>query len=106
MAVWGSILGPGFATRNPYAGFAVLPLSVATVGSMRAAVALGVAVGFAHGIGRACALLRDARTVATADYSQSVLRSMYFRVADGYALLFISGVAAILCVALFTRGLA
>jgi hypothetical protein len=104
MAVWGSILGPGFATRNPYAGFAVLPLSVAAVGSIRMGIAVAAAVGFAHGTGRALALLRDARAAQMADYAQSVLRSMYFRMADGYALLAISGVAAIMCVVMLESG--
>lgn len=101
LIVWGSVLGPGFATRNPYAGFAMLPLAVAAVGSIPAGVALAAAIGFGHGSGRAMALLRDARTASTADYMQSVLRSMYFRVADGYALLVISGIAVIMCVSVF-----
>lgn len=95
--VWGAILGPGFATRNPYAGFVMLPLAVAAAGEIRAGVAIAAAVGCAHGTGRAVALLRDVRTVAAADYAQSVIRSMYSRVVDGYALLVIAGAAGVMC---------
>src|SRR5256885_2225457 len=35
IAVWGSILGPGFLTRNPYAGFGLLPIVVAAAGGVR-----------------------------------------------------------------------
>jgi hypothetical protein len=55
-------------------------------------------IGIAHGGGRALALLRDVRRVTTADYLQSVLRSMYWRTFDGFALLVVSGAAAAVCV--------
>ena len=80
------------------------PLSVAAAGSVRPGIAPAAAVGFAHGTGRAFALLRDARAAPRSDYAQSVLRSMYFRVADGHALLVISGVAVIMCLALLEPG--
>lgn len=95
---WGALLGPGFATRNPYAGFGVLPLGVAAVGSVRSGVAVAVGIGIAHGGGRAVALLRDVRRVTTADYLQSVLRSLYWRTFDGFALLMVSGAAVLVCV--------
>jgi hypothetical protein len=94
---WGSILGPGFATRNPYAGFALLPLAVAAAGGIAAGIALAAAVGVAHGTGRALALLRDARNAATADHLRMVLKSMYWRRFDGFALLVISGAALAAC---------
>jgi hypothetical protein len=96
--VWGALLGPGFATRNPYAGFGVLPLGLAAVGNVRSGVAVAAGIGIAHGGGRALALLRDVRRVTTADYLQSVLRSMYWRTFDGFALLVVSGAAAAVCV--------
>jgi hypothetical protein len=95
--VWGSILGPGFATRNPYAGFALLPVIVAAVGNIRTGVFLALAMGIVHAIARALALLRDAHEIETADYLQAVLKSMYWRVFDGFALLVIAGVGAITC---------
>jgi hypothetical protein len=94
---WGSILGPGFATRNPYAGFALLPLAVAAVGGVRAGVVLAGLIGFAHGTGRALALLRDASAATATDHLLLVLRSMRWRAFDGYALLAISGAAAVAC---------
>jgi hypothetical protein len=98
VVTWGALLGPGFATRNPYAGFWALPLGVAAVGSVRSGVVLAVCIGTTHGGGRALALLRDVRHVTTADYLHSVLRSMYWRTFDGFALLAVSGVAALGCV--------
>lgn len=95
--VWGSVLGPGFATRNPYAGFALLPLAVAAVGEVWSGVMLAAAIGIAHSTGRALALLRDVRHAHTADYLQSVLKSVYWRMFDGFALLVVSGIAAVIC---------
>lgn len=61
---WGALLGPGFATRNPFAGFGLLPLAVATMPGAGAATVLGAAVGVAHGTARAAALLRDVRELS------------------------------------------
>jgi hypothetical protein len=93
--VWGSLLGPGFATRNPYAGFWVLPLAVAAVGNIGYGVVLAAAIGAAHSTGRALGLLRDVKDVDANSYLQSTLRSMYWRTADGFALLAVAGVAVI-----------
>ncbi len=91
--VWGSLLGPGFATRNPYAGFGLLLLIVAAVGDLRPGVALAAAVGLLHAAGRAIALLRDTRRAGSGDYLESVMRSLWWRTADGLALLTVAGVA-------------
>lgn len=98
LLVWSTILGPGFLTRNPYAGFGLLPAAVAAAGGVPAAAALAAAIGLAHGTGRALALLRDARPGAAADPMRLVLVSMYWRTADGLALLVIAGAAATACV--------
>ena len=95
--VWGSLLGPGFATRNPYAGFWVLALAAAAVGNAGYGVALAAAIGAAHSTGRALGLLRDVKDVDANSYLQSTLRSMYWRTADGFALLAVAGVAVITC---------
>ena len=95
--VWGSILGPGFMTRNPYAGFGLLPIAVATAGGVRPAAALGAVIGLAHAAGRALALLRDARPRPAPDPMALVLTSMRWRTADGLALLVIAGTAAAAC---------
>lgn len=91
--VWGAILGPGFLTRNPYAGFGLLALGVAVLDSVPVGVLVGAAIGFAHGTGRALALLRDARGADPDDYLKSVLRSMHWRTFDGVALLGLGGLA-------------
>ena len=95
--VWGAILGPGFATRNPYAGFGLLPLAVAAVGSIPAGIALAAVIGVAHGTGRALALLRDAREAMAGDHLRMILKSLYWRTFDGFALLVVSGAAAVAC---------
>jgi hypothetical protein len=92
--VWGSLLGPGFATRNPYAGFWILPLAVATVGNLGYGVLLAAAIGAVHGTGRELGLLHGVKDVDVSSYLQSTLRSMYWRMADGFALLAAAGVAA------------
>jgi hypothetical protein len=91
--VWGSLLGPGFATRNPYAGFGLLPLAVASLGTIRAGITLAVLIGIVHAIGRSLALLRDIRDVGSADYLFSVMRSMRWRSLDGLGLLAAAGIA-------------
>jgi hypothetical protein len=96
--VWGSLLGPGFATRNPYAGFWLLPLAVAAVGTVGYGVVLAAAIGAAHSTGRASGLLRDVKDVDVNSYLQSTLRSMYWRMVDGFALLAVAGAVAMTCV--------
>ncbi len=96
--VWGAILGPGLATRNPYAGFGMLPLAVAAIGNVSVGVLTAAAIGAAHGTGRALALLRDASGIGNSDYFRSVLRSMHWRRFDGLAILVIGGLAMIACV--------
>jgi hypothetical protein len=91
--IWGTILGPGFVTRNPYAGFGLLPLGVAALDSVRTGALIAAAIGFAHGTGRALALLRDARATDASGYLASVLRSMYWRTVDGIALLALGALA-------------
>jgi hypothetical protein len=92
--VWGSLLGPGFATRNPYAGFWLLPLAVAAVGGLGYGVLLAAAIGTAHSTGRVLGLLHSVKDVDVHSYLQSSLRSMYWRMADGFTLLAVAGVAA------------
>jgi hypothetical protein len=101
VAVWGAILGPGFATRNPYAGFGLLPLAVAAMTGVRAGLALGAAIGLAHGSARALALLRDVREMpaqqagAALGHLDLVLKSIYWRRLDGTILLVIAAAAAV-----------
>ncbi len=117
--VWGAILGPGFLTRNPYAGFGMLPLGLAAMGlaGSGAAVALGVGIGLAHGGARAVALLTDlgARPggaggpggpapvtagggSAPAAQLDLLLKIVYARRVDGAVLLAVACIAAVLAV--------
>jgi hypothetical protein len=121
--VWGAILGPGFLTRNPYAGFGLLPLVVAVMPAAGGAVTLAAAaaIGVAHGSARATALLRDvgdlrqARVVAAPGAAVAVattaaavalaptamtqldllLKTVYWRRWDGVALLAAAVTAAV-----------
>ncbi len=61
VVVWGALLGPGFATRNPFAGFGLLPLAIVAMPGIGPGIALGAAIGLAHGTARAMALVRDVR---------------------------------------------
>ncbi|MGH3276216.1 MAG: hypothetical protein ACRDNZ_18055 [Streptosporangiaceae bacterium] len=102
--VWGSILGPGFLTRNPYAGFGLLPLAIATAGGSRIAAVLAAVTGLAHATGRSLALLRDARPAETSalDPMRLVLTSLRWRTFDGFALLVIAGTAMAACARLLS----
>lgn len=96
--VWGTLLGPGFATRNPYAGFAFLVLAVAAVGDLRQGAVIALMIGVAHAAGRAVALLRNVRLITAADYMNSLVKEIHWRMIDGYALLAIVGVASMVCI--------
>ena len=106
--IWGSALGPGFATINPYAGFWLLPLVVASENSVEAGIVVAAALGGIHAIGRTLALMRDIRREETAqhdvepdygqvifDYKIAMARAAQFRVLDGYLMIAMSGVALV-----------
>jgi len=100
--VWGAVLGPGFATRNPYAGFGLLPIAVAAMTAFEpgAGVALAAVIGLVHGGARAAALLRDiapVRQAAAPDAAgqlELLLRTVYWRRLDGAMLLAVAVTAA------------
>jgi hypothetical protein len=94
LVVWGTILGPGFLTRNPYAGFGMLVLLAASIGSLPTAVVVAAVIGVAHATGRAIALLRDSAT-AQREPMALLLRSLRWRVLDGTALLAVAGAAIV-----------
>ncbi len=99
--IWGIALGPGFATRNPYAGFGMTVVLVGCAGRPEPALAVAAAAGVAHGSGRALALLRDAgprgARSRTAEPFQLLLTSMRWRMFDGFALLAVAGAAVVTC---------
>jgi hypothetical protein len=86
LVIWGGILGPGFLTRNPYAGFGMLVALSAVAGSARLGLIVAGTIGACHGTGRAVALLRDARQASGLEYLSSVAKSLYWRHCDGLAL--------------------
>lgn len=92
--VWGSVLGPGILTQNPYAGFGALLIAVAAIDDLPTGAIVAVGIGVAHGAGRAVALLRGAKRASRSDYLEAVLRSMYWRRVDGAALLILCGLTA------------
>jgi hypothetical protein len=122
--VWGALLGPGFATRNPFAGFGLLPLAVAAMPGIGPAVALGAAIGLSHGAARASALLHDVRDVnpppvvraspvaapghveidsdAPPTHLEMVLKIIYWRRFDGAALLMVAATGTCACLRYFT----
>jgi hypothetical protein len=93
--VWGSILGPGFLTRNPYAGFGILPVLVATSASIPAGILVGGLVGAAHAAGRGAALMRDSASPQDQPFAL-LLRSLRWRVLDGFGLLMVAGAAMVI----------
>lgn len=106
LLVWGAILGPGFLTQNPYAGFVLLPVAVA---AMRAAgtaacLTLAAAIGLAHGTARAAALLRDVGRGAPSSAAAQLdvlLKTVYWRRFDGAALLAVAAAAMVVSLRYF-----
>jgi len=120
--VWGALLGPGFATRNPFAGFGLLPLTLTAMPGIGPAVVLGAGIGLAHGMARALALLRDVQELNAAvvgigpaglvpvaagacvvpTHLDMALKAIYWRRFDGAVLLAVALIAAVACVRYLT----
>jgi hypothetical protein len=104
--VWGLYLGPGFLTRNPYAGFGMTVVLVGCAARPLAGLLVAAGAGAAHGSGRALALLRDARLrdarlrdapARAAEPFELLLTSLRWRTIDGLALLVVAGAAIVSC---------
>lgn len=63
--IWGTCLGPGLVTRNPYAGMWLLPLFIALNQNLLAAVIIGMAIGGIHGAARALGVLCNRKELDT-----------------------------------------
>lgn len=91
---WGTTLGPGLVTRNPYAGMWLLLLLLALNSNPLAAMVVGVAIGAVHGGARALGVLNNRKYMdMDASYVHlrilgAQLRWQYF---DGLALLLAAG---------------
>lgn len=89
--IWGVCLGPGFITRNPYAGIWVLPLLLILTPNWMTAMMLGIAVGFAHGCGRAIGVLKNQCKLEETCSPMMIVKQMRWKFLDGCALLIIAG---------------
>lgn len=90
LLVWSMILGPGFATRNPYAGFWLIFGVVALTRPGLELLALASLTGAAHGGMRAIGTMRN--RCAQSPYAMIVAR-LRWRHVDGFALAIMSGLA-------------
>ena len=91
--IWGTTLGPGFVTKNPYAGMWLLPLLVALNHDVLMTITVAMAVGAVHGGARAIGVLRNRKCIdmdvsAHLRILSAVSRWQYI---DGLALLLAAG---------------
>ena len=94
---WGSILGPGLVTRNPYAGMWLLPFLLVLNHSLPMAVVVGIGVGIAHGGARVLGVLSNRRHMdMDTDYAHLRIlgAQMRWQYIDGLVLLLAAGALA------------
>lgn len=93
---WGTTLGPGLVTKNPYAGMWLLPFLVALSSSPLMAIVFGLGVGAAHGLTRALGVLRNRRCIEMDEnaYLSILAAESRWQYADGLALLLAAGALA------------
>lgn len=101
---WGTALGPGLVTKNPYAGMWLLPFLVALNHSLLMTIVVSMVVGATHGGARALGVLRNQRCIVMDESAHirilgAVSRWQYI---DGLALLL--GAGALAAYALFLLG--
>lgn len=93
--IWGTTLGPGLLTRNPYAGIWLLPLLVALNHNMLTAVTIGIAIGVAHGGARALGVLNNIKHMNTNCGDILILGAqLRWQFMDGLTLLLAAGALA------------
>jgi hypothetical protein len=92
---WGSVLGPGLVTRNPYAGIWLLPFLIGLNHSLYMAIVIGVTVGIAHGSTRALGVLSNMRRMeANCSHLLILGEQLSWLYRDGLALLLAAGALA------------
>ncbi len=94
--IWGTSLGPGLITRNPYAGIWLLPFLIALDRDPAMTFIVGLAVGAVHGGARAIGVLRN-RSCMRSDvdaYLKIMGAQQRWQYLDGLALLLAAGVLA------------
>jgi hypothetical protein len=85
--IWGVALGPGLATRNPYAGMWLLPVLLMVNSNLWIDMGIGVLIGLTHGGARALEVLKMRRNVPACGLEFTLLTQWRWRVADGLLLL-------------------
>lgn len=91
IAIWGTTLGPGFATRNPYASMWVAVSALCMIEPASHASLVGAVAGGSHGLARSAGIALNIRRQATP--FEVMAARIHWRFVDGAALL---GVATIL----------
>jgi hypothetical protein len=90
--LWGTILGPGLITRNPYAGIWLLPLLIVLARNPLLMVLVGIGIGAAHGIARALGVLRNRKRLESSCDAMFLLGAqLQWRCRDGILLLVTAG---------------
>jgi len=90
--IWGTVLGPGWATVNPYAGIWLLPFLVVMGRGLFMAAVVGVMVGVIHGGARAMGVLSNSRHVEVNNSHLMILgQRLRWRYMDGLTLLLAAG---------------
>lgn len=92
--IWGSALGPGILTRNPYAGMGLLPLVLVMTGSARVGLLAGALAGAAHGAAQAAGVMYNVQRCPNPHAVMAAIAR--WRLADGVALLAVAGVLLVL----------
>jgi hypothetical protein len=92
--IWGACLGPGFFTKNPYAGFWILPFLIALTPNLPTALFIGTAIGTAHGCARALGVLYNVKQINKGCSTYSLMgRGSRWRLVDGLLLWWMVGFA-------------
>jgi hypothetical protein len=93
---WGTALGPGLVTKNPYAGMWLLPLLLTLNHGLLAAISIGIAVGAVHGGARVLGVLSNRKCidVDTSAYLRILNTEAQWQYMDGLALLLAAGALA------------
>lgn len=96
--IWGSLLGPGFVTRNPYAGIWLLPPLVGSHQNLGGAIIAGFLIGVTHGVSRATGVLRNRQYLGLNSAALRILGArLRWQLADGIALLVGTGLLLPYC---------
>src|SRR6266568_763728 len=86
--IWGVVLGPGFITRNPFAGIWLVPLLLTLNQSLPTMLLASALVGAAHASGRAIGILTNIKHVETSCGHLLILSAqLRWKFVDGLTLL-------------------